>query len=970
MSEKDIAFIEHMAYFGALVFLILRIPFTNPGFITGIDTSFSLKLLRLQNLPFADNFLIPSFGVSGIPFYFPFSAPAFLFESSYAYAIAYLTFIYGGYYILSYLLSKVLFNTFEITKISMQGFSFLFITVMFFNAVFLYDSPGIVDWVFGIPLIFYSIIKIYRLLKGLDTSKLDYVKAVLPPSILSFADPRFTIWFFMVVVLLMVPAICRKADFRKMVRVMVYFFAIGLPLYLYIYLVSTLGAFITTYVSARPLTMTEVSGFSGAYPLFMYFAFHGEYWPSIWLSPVAYLHGNISSLPSFGYPTGLILGSGFLAYAWLFLSFIPLVLSFIPLFFKDRHILYLYPGYIIFFLVSIGGYAPTWFIELYLVLGRLPVVGGVFGITFAITTYFMQITIVYALFLCTIVFASLLSNRPILKKSVNTGSAYRKLKRAIFNKKFVAVVIILAFVIPNYQIVDGSKYPSNWTPVLGGNGAPLIGTVTTVSPPSYWLKEYKAIEDQENGNFYVGYSSPLGFAYKWDDSVSGVGQPGMAAPAGFYQNLSYIMSLNEPYLTKTLMTMFGVRFFIVDNTTFISNGQYETFFSESPGLQLFYEHPPDLWVYEDKNASMFRLGTALTYAGSHTLSNTYLLSELSGGYPLLLSGAISSIPYLSVNGVSLNKDVLLYTSRNISAAHNVAPFGGNSTFQWFTGGGPSFYIGGPWIIADYFTDDTLSLYEHGSIVSVEKISGKAEPGITVQLNGRDSMIDVPAPYLSTIIAGHLAAKNASGVSFFVSGYNSTNSNVFNDNVQLGANGNFSVHVPDGISYINIGFNINFEVNVTLSGLDITYKFLNGTLSYEKYASFVPVERSDINTPNLTIFQYFPGSATNYNLGENWTGTSFTTGALVNETGGLLNMTTMNGKGALEGGLLVLSYKSIALPGMSLVKVPYYQSTSVLVKITVEYRFSVNNFSSMGVGVAASNYSASFSIPDSSTAGIP
>jgi hypothetical protein len=78
----------------------------------------------------------------------------------------------------------------------------------------------------------------------------------------------------------------------------------------------------------------------------------------------------------------------------------------------------------------------------------------------------------------------------------------------------VAVLIILAFVVPGYQLVDGSKYPSNWTPVIGGDGAPSIGAVTTVNPPGYWISVYDTIENQTNGSFYVGYTYPDGFAYK------------------------------------------------------------------------------------------------------------------------------------------------------------------------------------------------------------------------------------------------------------------------------------------------------------------------------------------------------------------------------------------------------------------------------------------------------------------------
>jgi hypothetical protein len=968
LSKKYIPLIEHIAYFGALVFLILRVPLTQPGYITGISGSlFSLKLLKLQNLPFAENFLTSSFGVSGYPFYFPFSAIAFIFSNARSYAIAYLIFIYGLYYLLSYLLSRVIFNTFNLSKIGQNGFSFIFITLMFFNAVFVYDEPGIVDWVFGIPLILYSLIKIFRILKGFDTRRGDYIKAVLPPIILSFADPRFAIWFLMVILFLMIPSLCRRADFTRMLRVLFYFIVIGVPAFLYTYIVFTFGAFISVYVSPRPLTLSGISGFSGAYPLFMYFAFHGEYWPNIWVSPTAYISENINSLLSFGYPTGLILGSGFPAYAWLSLSFIPFALSLIPIFFRDRYVLYLYPGYEIFFLVSIGGYAPTWFINSYLWLSKLPIVGGIFGITFAITTYFMQITVVYAIILCTALFARLLSGKSVHNRSGGGRKAYRRVYQIVFSKKMVAFLIILAFIVPNYQLLDGAKYPSNWTPVIGGDGAPPMGAVTTVNPPAYWIRVYDAIENQSSGSFYVGYTYPYGFAYKWDDSVSGVNQPGIAAPSAFYQNLSEIMSLNETYLTNTLMSMFGVRYFIVDNTTVVSNSAYQKFFSESPGLVLYYSHSPDLWVYEDMNASIINAGTPVAYNGQNNLIYTYLISKLTGGNPLIVSSRSRGVPQLCINAYSENGSLLAFTAENISDTRDIGGFEGNQSFEWnAAAGGPSFFIGGRWKIADYFTANILSLYEEGNTLVLSNISGEHEPQIFIQLNGKDAMINVPSLNLSTNIAGHLTVKGATNVQVFVSGYNATGGVRYSDTEDVGENGNFRLAVPNGISYINLGFVINFNRIITVSNLSASYSFLNGALSYDRTISYMPVGGNAVNTPNMTVDRYFPVSSTNYELGENWTGTSFTTGALVNESAGILNLTTENDKGKLDGGLLVLAYKSIDLPGATLVSVPDYQRTAVLVNITIEYRFQGNNFTSMGIGVGASNYSGSFNLPYSAS----
>jgi hypothetical protein len=426
------------------------------------------------------------------------------------------------------------------------------------------------------------------------------------------------------------------------------------------------------------------------------------------------------------------------------------------------------------------------------------------------------------------------------------------------------------------------------------------------------------------------------------------------------------MSLNETYLTKTLMSMFGVRYFIIDNTTVVSNYAYQKFFSKSPGLVLYYSHPPDIWVYEDKNASLINAGTPIAYSGQNELVYTYLISKLTGGNPLLVSNGSQGIPQLSINGTIENRNVLALAAENISAINNIGSFEGNQSFEWNTGGGPSFYIGGRWTIGDYVTDNVLSLSEDGNTLELSNISGRYEPQIVIQLDGRNAMIKVPSLDLSTDIVGRLTVQGTTGIQVFVTGYNSTWSVKSSDSEDIGKIGNFRLTVPTGTSYIDLGFVINFHGNVTISNLSASYSFLDGTFSYDKSVHYIPVGGNVVNTPNMTIDRFFPASSTNYELGENLTGTSFTTGAFVNESGGILNLTTENDNGKLDGGLLIMAYKSIALPGTTLVSVPQYNTTAVLADITIEYRFLGNNFTLMTIGVAASNYSAAFNLPYSAS----
>ena len=93
MKFKSTDIIEHLFFFIILIFLMARVDLTSFGYLPEINGSiFSMKLLKIQNLPISENYLSNSFGISGVPFYFIFSIIPFIVNNSYIYGLFYFIF--------------------------------------------------------------------------------------------------------------------------------------------------------------------------------------------------------------------------------------------------------------------------------------------------------------------------------------------------------------------------------------------------------------------------------------------------------------------------------------------------------------------------------------------------------------------------------------------------------------------------------------------------------------------------------------------------------------------------------------------------------------------------------------------------------------------------------------------------------------------------------------------------------------
>ncbi|MEM3334249.1 MAG: hypothetical protein QW745_08655 [Thermoplasmata archaeon] len=105
--------------------------------------------------------------------------------------------MFGEYYILSFLLSKLIFKTISQKEYVPISFILTFIALMFINYDFMYALTGrMMLPLLALPVLLYILIKSYRIFRGIDYSIKDYIKIALAITFISLGDPRFFIWIF------------------------------------------------------------------------------------------------------------------------------------------------------------------------------------------------------------------------------------------------------------------------------------------------------------------------------------------------------------------------------------------------------------------------------------------------------------------------------------------------------------------------------------------------------------------------------------------------------------------------------------------------------------------------------------------------------------------------------------------------------------------------------------------------------
>jgi len=549
-----------------------------------------------------------------------------------------LALIFAWYYVASYLLSGLAYGTF-----SRRGgapplrFAVPFVLLMFANYGFMYAVTGaMVPVAFGIPIFLYLLLKSYRIYAGLDARIRDYAELSLALSLMGLGDPRLFIWGSIALAGLVVFALISRRGVGRALRALAYPIALSIPVVIIMFLIWTLGSSPFHYVSARPLTYPEVNGFSRSYPLLSYFQLGGMYWPAFIYSPpsVLWLKGDLSSMAASGHPPSALMPWDPTGYVWLALTLSWFIAAAVSMALVARgeeraHSI----GFLIIFSMAIGTYLPVRaVVDALIWLGKLPLVGGVWAITYAIPNFFMWAVIPFAIFYLALLLARL-----------SSPGAGGRLRRAALP------ILVALLLIPNWQFF-GFLYPGQYTPVLPGNGISGMGPLAPAAMPADVQRVYGMLSGNFDGSYNVVWPQAYGFAYKWSPRTTPWYSPGSGPPGQFYSYFSEIAERGEAHLVKPLMDAYGVRYIVVDNTSYsevsplavgMTNAQVARFLEGSPGIVLAINDSPDLLVFEDPGASTAQ-GYPLALSpegGAPPLSVLYYFSALLGEEPLLINGS-------------------------------------------------------------------------------------------------------------------------------------------------------------------------------------------------------------------------------------------------------------------------------------------------------------------------------------------
>jgi hypothetical protein len=717
-------YLAHFLFASIVALLTFRIILTGQGYpIPAIPyTGFSHQVTLSSNFPLAYRlplgFEDSTTWIPQLPLILPLLWPNTIVGIK-----AFYLWVFSIYYILCFLVSRLFYVTFvKDTRVNYNSFTLIAAVLFTFNYPFLWVlTSASLPFLLGIPIVTYLLVKWIRMVRGQDGRWLDYVKVGLAMGFLGLADPRFYIWTLIGLVAFLFSYGLANGRMGRIIRLLAGTSFLALPFAVLMLFSYTFGSTSLTYVSGRPLDYSTIAGFSTAYSLPQYFQFQAMTWPGfISASPLVLLLSRVGvqSAATLGYPPSQLLLPGIVSILWATATMGTMALALSAFLFRSSkdHVLHGL-GFLTLLAISIGAYLQIRpLIDAYVAAGQIPFVGGIFSITFAIPNYGLIVVDSYALFFSMFTIAELLrlgpGSRARHKTAANLRPRRGHLPTVVRRALPLGVVAILIFA--NWQLVVGPFYPGQYTPVLPGNGVALSGDFQPATPPPAWEAAYNFFSANDNGSYAVAWTQPYGFAYNWSQRVTDFVDPGVSPNQSFYSYLTSIVSFNYYYETFPLMGTFGVRYFVIDNTSLSSMSplpditlrSLQAFFERSPGLVRITTYAPYLMVFEDPGASLFRYmeapmlvplpspGPLFTgYAFHSALNQTPALlppSSTDQGYTLRQAhDNISQSTYLlyPYNSIYGGYPVHFYASGQMdySPSQGVLPLGSNWYFEGFGG---------------------------------------------------------------------------------------------------------------------------------------------------------------------------------------------------------------------------------------------------------------------------------------------
>ncbi|MGB9734447.1 MAG: hypothetical protein ACPL2E_07640, partial [Conexivisphaera sp.] len=475
--------------------------------------------------------------------------------------------------------------------------------------------------------------------------------------------------------------------------------------------------------------------------------------------------------------------------------------------------------------IYVGTYVPL--VWAYIYLGRIPLVGGIWAITEAIPNFVAWVIYPLALFYVGVMLSRTLGGRP-------AGSRGRLTKVA-------ALLLVGLIVFSNWQFFEGDFYPGQYSPVVPGNGISPMAALYPARMPGPVQAAYNSLSASlGNGSFSVYWPQAYGFTYNWSRRVTGWYNPGPTPPPQFSSRLSDIMLRNETWLTLPLMEAYGVRYLVVDNTSYtrisplgppITNRMEYEFLAESPGVELAYNFSPYVYVFEARDASSFQVASGSYSVEADPLEvESYFLS-IFNSLPVLYNSSRPAAAPLSVDSALVNgSDLLTYSF--LAGTQSAPPV--PSTYFTYSPSQGVIHTVNNWYFeslrgsgAFNSTDGVISLSSNGNNVVSLSYGDFLSPGHTaipipqgcgVRLHVSFQFKGSPNDTVSSSVWVTDNRSFSSGQGgWYLGGVSEPGNGAYREV-------SYSTTIPPGMLYFEVQINPAFSGNLTIRDVNITYSF--------------------------------------------------------------------------------------------------------------------------------------------------
>ncbi|BCU68769.1 hypothetical protein [Stygiolobus caldivivus] len=668
------------------------------------------------------------------------------------------------------------------------------IGVLFFilNPVYLeYITYNFFNSIWGVIVFSYAVLKFLDIvINNKSVNKYDIMKSGVALGFGGLMDPRIYVWGLYIMVLIFIISITiKRGVILKSIKYLSLSYILSLPILIYVYYIFIYTSLITqpslskavSVQAYRPDTYSYIATWSGNSHIFNVFAFINTGWTSIVYAPpsiLLYPRHDWWFLPYFGDHSLILLPPDVITYIWLASLYIFITVATLALFDKKRlpiSALLFTPMFIILS-ISAGTNVPIkTFVYLFEIdPSKLPIIGGIFGTTFAIP---------YDAEIMTLPLASYLS-------ILGVNYILEKVNKEITKKTLVLVIIVLA-VFASWQYFNGTLYPSQVTGSFPGNSISLEGYYYPLNPPPQWVHVMNTLSTSTAGVVYVG---EIGFSEKWAHyqfiSLSPPLMPGYVTISPPQTNY-----VNQAPLAYDIA---GVKYLFIDDTSYIpiSNSFIYSYLNDS-GLKVIYAKG-DVYLLEQPNSSVFREAKMGIYFDCKTetvlFKAEWLLYPLLNYTPAIISPVKTSNTITMVlNPSTVSEDYMsLY-----NGTRNVTILSGN-----------------------YIIDDEGNI-THLAVISKENVTVKPWTMIIPENVSLTELVSIPINFSFNQLMAEFTAYSNSGYLVETSLPLPYGGIEVSNGKALGVNG-FGQYIFSSSGILTISIKLGFVTNVLMTAVDIFF----------------------------------------------------------------------------------------------------------------------------------------------------